>query len=151
MKFLLPLLFSLILPSIAHAEITRWVDSQGRVHYSDGPPPAGAKSSKTIDTPASAATPAGDAKKTQSWQEKDMEFRQRKASQAEAQAKKDEEAAKAKEKKQNCEGARTSLRSLESEGRVSTTNEKGERVIMDDAARAKAIEEARKAVESWCK
>lgn len=37
-------LFSLLLvASIAHAQLYRWVDEQGRVRYSDTPPPASAK------------------------------------------------------------------------------------------------------------
>lgn len=147
-RFLFALL-ALSLSSAVCAEMYRWVDSQGHVHYSDAPPPAGAKSSKTIDTPTSGA-PA-QATKSKTLQEKDMEFRQRQTAQAEAQAKKDKEEADAKQKKQNCEAARANLRTLESGERVTTMNEKGERIFVDDAARSKGIEEARKGVDTWCK
>lgn len=151
MKTAIALLVMLSLPFAAAAEMYRWVDSQGKVHYSDSPPPAGAKSSKTIDTPPPAAPPAGASAKPKSWQEKEMDFRQRQSAEAEAQAKKQKEEAQAKEKQQNCENARRNLATFESGARVATTNEKGERVIMDDAARASAMAEARKAVETWCK
>jgi hypothetical protein len=150
-KNVLSLIIVLSLPFAASAEMYRWVDSQGKVHYSDSPPPAGAKSSKTIDTPPPSAAPSGAAPKAKTWQEKEMDFRQRQAAEADAQAKKQKEEAEAKERKQNCENARKSLASLESGTRIVTTDEKGERVYMDDSARAAAISEARKAVENWCK
>lgn len=149
-RFLFALLF-LALPAAVSAEMYRWVDSQGRVHYSDEPPPAGAKSSKTVTPPPPSYAPSSEAAKPKSWQEKDMEFRQRQSAQAEAQAKKEKEEADAKQKKQNCELARKNLQALESGQRVSVPNENGEQQPIDDATRQKAIAEARKAVDSWCK
>jgi hypothetical protein len=148
-KKTLTLLVLLGLPLAATAEMYRWVDANGQVHYSDSPPPAGAKSPKTIDmpSPAPAAAPA----KGKTWQEKDLEFRQRQQAETEAQAKKEKEAADAKQKKENCEAARRNLQTLESGQRVATTNAQGEREFMDDGARQKAIAEARRAVDSWCK
>lgn len=142
-------LLLLALPAGALAELYRWVDAQGRVHYSDSPPPSDAKSSKTLSAPP-AANPAP-AAASKSWQEKEMEFRERRAAEAEAQAKKEKEAEEARQKKANCEAARKNLQLLESGQRVVTTNAQGEREFLDDAARQKAINDARKAVESWCK
>lgn len=138
----------LCLPVVAAAEMYRWVDAQGQVHYSDSPPPAGAKAAKTIDVPPPAAPSSSTSAKPKSWQEKDLEFRQRRAAEAEAQAKKDKEA---KEKQQNCETARRNLAKFENATRVVTTNEKGETVYMDNAARAAAAAEARKQIDTWCK
>jgi len=149
-KRILSLLVMLGLSFAASAEMYRWVDAQGKVHYSDSPPPAGAKSSKAISTPPPAA-PASPGAAPKTWQEKEMDFRQRQSTQAEAQAKKAKEEAEAKQKKENCEAARKNLQTLESGQRVATTNEQGEREYMDDAARQKAINDARKAVDSWCK
>ncbi|MEO1768022.1 DUF4124 domain-containing protein [Thiobacter aerophilum] len=143
------ILLLLALPCVASGELYRWVDAQGKVHYSDSPPPADAKSGKTLPAPPSpASAPAGT---TKSWQEKDMEFRQRRAAEAEAQAKKEKEAEEARQKQANCETARKNLRLLESGQRVVTTNDQGEREFLDDAARQKAINDARKGVETWCK
>jgi hypothetical protein len=152
MNRLLFVLLSLVLSSAAvSAEMYRWVDSQGRVHYSDEPPPAGAKSSKTVTPPPPSYSPSGEAAKPKTWQEKDVEFRQRQSTQAEAQAKKEKEEADAKQKKQNCEIARKQLQTIESGQRISDINEKGEREYLDDAARQKALEDARRTVDTWCK
>lgn len=143
------ILLLLALPLGASAELYRWVDAQGRVHYSDSPPPANATSTKTLNTPAPASPAPAAAPK--SWQEKEMEFRQRRAAEAEAQAKKEKEAEEARQKQANCEAARKNLQLLESGQRVVTVNAQGEREFLDDAARQKAINDARKAVETWCK
>ncbi|MCL6555446.1 MAG: DUF4124 domain-containing protein [Burkholderiales bacterium] len=148
MKVLLPLLLALALPGLAAAQLYRWVDAQGRVHYSDTPPPAGARTSKSLPAAPSNAAPTAPAK---TWQEKEMEFRQRRAAEAEAQAKKEKEAEEARQKQANCEAARNHLRLLESGQRVARVNAEGEREFLDDAAREKAIRDARKAVETWCK
>jgi hypothetical protein len=134
------------LPHLAVAGVYRWVDAQGQVHYSDSPPPAGAKGSRTVETPP-ATTPAP----AKSWHDKELEFRQRRAAEAEAQAKKAQEEEAARQKRANCESARKNLQILESGSRVVTTNAQGEREFLDDAARQKAIDEARKAVDTWCK
>jgi hypothetical protein len=61
----------------ANAQMYKWIDKDGKVQYSDQPPPDSAsKSGKVkIDTPPpSAAAASGSAK---SWQEKDQEFNRR--------------------------------------------------------------------------
>jgi glutaredoxin len=45
------LLLALVFAAPAAAELYRWTDSQGRVHYSDLPPPANIKKLKRIATP----------------------------------------------------------------------------------------------------
>jgi len=42
----------LVLPMTAQAETYRWVDSEGKVHYSDTPPPPAARSIKRQASPA---------------------------------------------------------------------------------------------------
>ncbi len=144
------ILLLLLTPPGAGAELYRWVDAQGKVHYSDSPPPGGGKSVRTVPAPAAAAGTATPGTQ-KSWQEKDMEFRQRRAAEEEARAKQEKEAEEARQKQANCEAARKSLQLLESGQRVATVNPQGEREFMDEASREKAIAEARKAVASWCK
>ncbi len=42
-RFLALLMALLCLPSVAQAELYRWVDKEGKVHYTDAPPPPGAR------------------------------------------------------------------------------------------------------------
>lgn len=51
-KILLPAVLALTaLPLIAQAEIYTWKDSQGRVQYSDSPPPKGVKARTVVAPP----------------------------------------------------------------------------------------------------
>jgi hypothetical protein len=53
-------------------------------------------------------------------------------------------------KKHNCEAARQNARTLEHAGTIVTYNEKGERTVIDDSARAQRLEEANKAISENC-
>ena len=51
----------LLVTSAAHAQVYRWVDEKGTVHYSNGTPPPGAKASK-LDIDTKPGTPSADSK-----------------------------------------------------------------------------------------
>lgn len=141
----------------SHAELYKWVDESGKVHYSDVPPPEakttaiGRGKAKAAETPVtqSAATPNKAAPK--SLADKELEFNKRRQEAKESAAKAEKEAAAAKEKQENCSRAKATLRSLQEGSRMSTTNEKGERIVIDDTARQRETERAQKDVDSWCK
>jgi Skp family chaperone for outer membrane proteins len=152
-------LFALILLAAtlsAHAELYKWVDSSGKVQYSDQPPPnANAKSIGRVKGKSPVAsvteTKAGSKATPKTLADKEMEFNKRRQEAKESAAKKDKEATAAKEKQENCTRARTALRALQEGGRMSTTDDKGERVIMDDTMRQRETERAKKDADSWCK
>ena len=103
------------------AQVYRWVDKDGKVQYSDQPPPAGATKAdpkKVADAPASGKAPATAATPQKSIADQAKEFdkcRKEEAKKSEEQAKKDEDAKKASETdKENCKNARAALRVLES-------------------------------------
>ena len=145
----------------ASAQMYRWVDKDGRVHYTATPPPPGVKA-RTLRAPSTApAEPAADdaakdagakdARKgalTPAEQEQELRKRQleaQKAREKEALAAKDAEA-----KQENCARAQEALRTLESGQRVSRTDAQGERYYLDDDARAGETAAARRAVQDWC-
>ena len=149
MKILLVLTALLFYAAPAAAEMYRWVDVQGKVHYSDQPPTEKSKSSKTLSIPNQDATPTAESNK--SWQEKDLDYKKRQAATAETEAKKQKSSDDAKAKSENCAQSRKSLKTLEDGGRISTYDDKGNRVVMEDAQRTKAIGDAKKSVSEWCK
>lgn len=154
MRQLLTIVSMLALATIAQAGVTRWVDAEGKVHYSDQPPPPTAKSQKTLDLKASPALPiaAPDSKGGEkSLAEKDLESRKRRVQAEETAAKQARDQEEAKSKKANCEQARNQLQALQEGQRIAKFNEKGERVFLEDSDRAQAIEAAKKTVDSWCK
>ena len=133
----------------ASAEVFTWRDADGKVHFSDTPPPGvDAKKIRTGTQPG--ATPASGAA-GRSLAEQDMEFRKRQTEGEKSRAKAEQEKKDAEDSKRNCIDARKQLAALESGQRMSRFNEAGEAIPLDDEMRAQEIEKARGSVQSWCK
>ncbi|MGH6691432.1 MAG: DUF4124 domain-containing protein [Gammaproteobacteria bacterium] len=153
-------LLALALPAWA-AEMYKWVDENGKVHYSDQPPPANARQQKTIQpkVPAQsaappAATPEGQpaaGTKAKTAAELDMEFRKRRTEAAEAEAKRQQETQVAAEKQRNCEAAKARVAVLQTGGRITKATPTGEQSYLGDSEIAAELIEARKVADSWCK
>lgn len=146
MRFAASLLFALLASAGAAGDIYTWKDKDGKVHYSDNPPPAPTEI-RTLDKPA----PSPPAAAGGSVAEQELEFRKRRAAASEAQAKADKEKAEAEERRRNCEIARGQLAALESGQRIVRTRADGEREYLDDEQRAAEIERARKMMNDWCR
>jgi hypothetical protein len=151
-------LWLVALPAVA--QTYKWTDADGKVHYSDQPPPANAKDQGTVKPrkPAASAPNAapGTAEKAapakaKTYVEQEAEFKKRQVEAAEREAAEKKKTDEAAEKKRNCEAARTQLRGLQAGGRMTQTDANGERVYMSDAQVAQEIERSKKSVESWCK
>ncbi len=159
MKRLLTLVL-LVVALPASAVMYKWVDKDGKIHYSDQPPPEGAKQSGVVNTPAPTTTPATAApvpeagappKGPKTAAEQEMEFRKRRLEAAETEAKRQQEAQAAEEKKRNCTQANSRLTALETGGRITKHGPDGETVYLSDAEIARELVEARKVADSWCK
>lgn len=150
---LLILASTLLATLSAQAEVHKWVDANGKVQYSDQPPTgkAGVEKLRVDKSVTPAATAAGKPAAAKSLAERDLEYRQGQVAAEEAQKKQAQLDADNKIKQQNCVGARGNLKTLEDGGRVFNYDAKGERVFLDDAARSRALEEAKKRVAEWCK
>lgn len=157
------------LPLSASAQ-WQWVDNSGKKVFSDQPPPtdipeknilrrAGPSPSARAPTPASpapegtadtAATPKPAPPKPMGV-DKELEEKTRKA-EAEQKAKEAAEAAKiAKAKVESCARAREGKATIDSGIRLAKVNAKGEREIMDDAARAAEQKRVQSVIDSDCK
>ncbi|MFN0040664.1 MAG: DUF4124 domain-containing protein [Burkholderiales bacterium] len=147
----------LAIPHLSVAQTYKWTDSEGKVHYSDKPPPANIKKSVTVKPPSRAgvsataderagAAPAGP--KTAAEQE--AEFRQRKVETAEKEARQKQADAEQENKKRNCENARRYLATVQDGGRISRYNAKGEVEYLEEAQYAQEAQNAKKSVDSWC-
>lgn len=136
----------LLLAGPAHAELYKWVDGQGKVHYSDQPPSVEVHTIKS-SSPAEAATSI---EATQALNAKDQEYQKRRKDAEEAREKAEKEAEQARIKRENCEKARKNLSNLVNKPRVYTTNAAGQRVYMDESARASALANSQKAVSEYC-
>lgn len=163
--------FSLLaLPTAA--ETYKWTDAEGKVHYSDQPPPSSVKETtvtgkkapksapapqngaaqgdgKAADKGKGAAKPAPAAAKTV--QELDAEFKQRQVEAAEKEAAQKKAASDAADKSKNCEQAKANVALYKEGGRIARANAKGETEYLDDAQIAQELGRAQRLADSWCK
>lgn len=172
------LLISLLMSLPATAQY-QWIDANGSRVFSDQPPPASVPNKKILQQPGKvAATTAvskeadvDSAAKTDNASapalakpaagketvgkdkavDKELEAKKKQADNLEAAKKKAEMEAQAKVKADNCERAKRAKTSLDSGVRIGTTNAKGEREIMDDAARAVETKRVQGIIQSDCK
>jgi len=157
MKNFLLILLTLTSAS-SFAGLNKWVDANGKVHYSDQPPPANVKA--TVLRSASGATaPAatGDAAassvpaapKTIAEREAELKkAQQAKKEAADMAAQKQAEAAAIKE---NCIAARKSLSILQEGMRMVEIDDKGERFYLNDEQRQQRIARAQQDISTYCK
>lgn len=153
---LVAVMLTLALGAPAHAELYKWVDSEGRIQYSDRPPPPGASKEQRLNiprNPPAAAIPAAPAAEGQPAEpktaaDKEVDYRKRKVDEEQARQKSE---AEEKQRQEQCINAQQRLRGFEDAGRVYTVNEKGERQYIDDEARARGIEQARQDIGKYCR
>jgi hypothetical protein len=143
----------------------KWRDAKGNVQYSDMPPPAGTPDKDILQrpyvtkpiivvappgAPASAASAPKPAASAPTKAELEAAARQKQDQDAEAAKKKEEERRVAAQRRENCSRAQANLRDLQSGQRLTRTNEKGERVFMDEAQIAAEVNRARDIITSEC-
>jgi hypothetical protein len=159
----------------AHAQWA-WRDANGRITASDRPPPREVADKDIISRPrsdkrlaqnaapsasASAATPgasasgvaapAAAASAAPTPLEREVQARKTKAEQEQASKKAAEDAKLASARADNCQRAKSQMATLDSGVRITRTNAKGEREIMDDAGRAAETRKAQDVIASDCR
>ena len=154
-KYLLILL--MIFSTSAIAEITRWVDESGRVHYSDGPPPVSAQSKKLRSSATSispdkagetTAESATSAPKTVA--ERAAELRKAQLAKQEAADKNAQKQAEADAQKANCTNAQQSLKTMQDGMRIAEFDANGERSYLDDEQRQQLIAKIQQDISRLC-
>jgi hypothetical protein len=147
-----------------------WKDDNGRVVYSDRPPPSAVKADRIVRQPSNAQTvlppqqggaetpakPGADGKPVaassgpKSVAEQEMEFRKRQQERADAEKKTQDEQVKVAAKAAECERARGYLKGIEEGQRIVRSDATGNREYLDDSQRAAEAERTRKIVQSTC-
>lgn len=144
MKRTLVLACALAVSTAAFGQLYKWVDKDGKVTYSDQPPPA--QQSKQLNLNTGVASPP-----TRSAIERDKEIEKGRVEAREKAKVASEKERKSEIDQQNCKAARAYLKTVESGVRVSTMDDKGEQVILDDEQIAAERVKAQKAVDEACK
>jgi hypothetical protein len=161
----------LVLPMGAHAQ-WQWIDKDNKNVFSDQAPPTdipdknilrrpGAPQPRVSFTPTApaadaaptaAAAPAAAARPNgkPTGVDKELEEKARKAEEAEKAKKAAETQKLAQAKAENCNRARQGKATMDSGIRVASINDKGEREVMDDKARAAEQQRLQSIIESSC-
>ena len=145
-----------------------WKDDNGRLVFSDRPPPAGVKpdlivrppgqsgsyvpSLRSGDEPQRADATRADSSKAapRTMAEREMEYRKRQTELAEAEKKQAEQQALNTRRQQECERSRGYLRALEDGMRVTRTDAQGNREFIDDNQRAAEMARVREMLARDC-
>ncbi|MDP2369052.1 DUF4124 domain-containing protein [Rhodoferax sp.] len=151
----------------------QWVDKDGRKVFSDRPPPSDIPPKNILKQPAgrttmpaaiapivadgadqpsaAASAPlAGASGPKGSGVDKALEDKKKKAAQAELAKKRAEEEQVTKAKIENCARAKQAKATYESGIRIARTNEKGEREVLDESARAAESKRIQAVIDSDC-
>ena len=158
---LVALLLALSAP-LAHPQ-WKWPDKSGQINASDRPPPldipdkdilarpaALPEQRRVLLTPAASAASAAEAPQAPGG-ERELEARRRAVEQEQAAKAKADEQRLATQRAENCRRARSHLAALETGQRLARVNEKGEREVLDDRARADEMRQAREVMASDCR
>ena len=134
-----------VIAAPVHAAVYKWTDANGRVVYSNVPPTGDMKVERVNTSPA--ANP--DAAKQMASQEADLKKRQ--LDRVQEAEKADKARAETARRDETCGVARGSIKALQNETQpIDRVNEKGERVRMDAAARARERERLEQIVRTEC-
>ena len=140
-------LCTLLPPAPAMADIYKWKGDDGKINYTQMPPPAGVHSEQikqAYTPPARPASTPNPAVELQTRLEKQKQDRQADAAMAE------QEKENEKIRQLNCDAASRNLAALEKEGQRNYINEKGEYLRPTDEERKKLIDDTRQQVEKYC-
>ena len=144
----------------ASAQMYKWVDSEGKVQYSDKPPPSNIKTEK-LRAPARASAPAASEGKgaapkdpakagPKTTAEQEQAFRKRQLDAGKAQEEEGQKQAETRARAENCKRAKAALTNLQIGGRQMRIDEKGERVFLDDQQIAQEAANARQEAAAAC-
>jgi cytoskeletal protein RodZ len=145
----------------------KWKDAEGRIQYSDRPPPSAVADGDILERPrgskpkaATAAPEASSADAAKASAPKpalkatdpQLEAKKRKAEEeaAKAKAKAAEDPKQTQARAESCQRARSYEKSLNDGMRISRTNAKGEREVLDDAGRASELARTKELISTTC-
>lgn len=148
-KTLAPFIVLTLFSSSACAEVNKWTDEKGVVHYSDTRP-SGVQTDSVRNFSGKEAGAAATTTAPKTWTEREAELKKSQLQKKEADEKQAKKRAAQAERLRNCANAQESLRTLESGSRIATYDANGEKVYLDDATRELRIQAARQAVQANC-
>ena len=143
----------------ANADIYKWVDANGKVHYSNTPPPDVKGTKVKVEDPAPPSGPLTPAPNAEFWKQKDAAFRQRQEEKYKVEKETSDKVAtdEADKRKKACEFYRKDLEQvLGTRERVARSADGGEIIIdpkaepLNNKQRARVIGELNESIGKNC-
>lgn len=138
----------LFLSVTAHAQVYKWVNEQGKTQYTDQPPPGAAKDRQRLNLKSTSPSTHTESSKSKSLSEERVEFDKRRQQRKEEEVK---QLAKGEENKKKCIDAQTQLRIYTDSPRLTVPDGSGGITYVDDDLRQRKINDANKAISTFCK
>ncbi|MGC2047414.1 MAG: DUF4124 domain-containing protein [Gallionella sp.] len=148
----------------AFAESYKWIDENGRVHYSDQPPGPSTNSkmigptSKTKGsaetggaTESSNAPEPSESGEPKTIAEREAELKKKQKAEKDAADKAAKDLSNKAANQENCDRAQLSLKGLQSGMRIKTLDANGQQVYLDDEQRQQRIERTQQDISRLCK
>jgi hypothetical protein len=129
----------------AGAVLYKWVDANGRVTYSDQAPGGNVKAEIV-----GAAPPPADPSAVRELAAQEADLKKQQTQRADEQKKAAKTRAEQAQLQQDCSDARERLKLYASDEPIGRINEKGEQVLIDDAARQSVRERLRSQIRERC-
>lgn len=134
------------------AQVYRWVDKDGKVQYSDQPPPPGAGKAEATRINSSSPSPAASSSAPAKPADKAAEKGKDASKVTDASKSNDaEKARQAKERDEYCVELRSTLRTLEDGGRITKNSPTGDRALMTDDEIAAETQRVKGLIAERCK
>ncbi|MCC7090334.1 MAG: DUF4124 domain-containing protein [Nitrosomonas sp.] len=148
MKIFVCLGLALLWSMTANAQVYKWVDEHGKIQYGDQPPPGIAKDRQRLNLRTTTPSNPPESNKSKSLSEEREEFDKRQKQRKEEEVK---QLAKTEENKKKCLDAQTQLRVYTDSPRLTVPDGSGGVSYVDDDARQRKINDANKAISTFCK
>ncbi|MBY0475360.1 MAG: DUF4124 domain-containing protein [Nitrosomonas sp.] len=150
MRIFVLTVIALLFSTSVSAQIYKWVDETGKIHYTDQPPPPGVNTQQGQQLNINTAPATGSHQGNQANNPSDArdEFEKRRKQRQENEAK---DQAQADVNKKKCTEAQTQLRMYADSPRLTIPDGAGGMVYVDDDLRQRRIDDANKAIATFCK
>jgi len=135
-------------PVLSYAEVYRWVDEAGKVHFSDKPI---SDKAETVDINVTPSVPETPLAREERKQKAEKYLRARKEERAEIDKKQKEKKRLAAERKKNCAAAKKEYKRVTEASAVYFKNKDGTRDWLEPKRRKKEELAIKAEIKKWCK
>lgn len=150
------LIFLMMFSASAFPALTKWVDANGQVHYSDGPPPPNANKQKILkktssDTSASSGDDSAASSAPKTTAEREAELKRAQQEKKAAADKAAKQQADAEAMKEHCAALKSNLMAMQQGLRIVQFDADGNRSYMDDQQREQRMAKIQQDISADCK